>query len=127
MMLQTMSLRMVQVWRLEQTDASAERCRCDPRACQVQPSTGSYDPKESLMTVKAEPITRTVDVPGATLTYDIRSVSSSEHPPLFMIALPMAAAGFGTLSGHFTDRTVMTYDPRGSERSQKTDPLSETP
>ena len=79
------------------------------------------------MTVKTEPTTRTLEVPGATLTYDVRSVGSSERRPLFMIALPMAAAGFGTLSGHFTDRTVMTYDPRGSERSQKTDPLSETP
>lgn len=74
-----------------------------------------------------EPTTRTLQVPGAALTYDVRSVSSSDHPPLFLIALPMAAAGFGTLSSHFTDRTVMTYDPRGSERSQKTDPLSESP
>ena len=29
----------------------------------------------------------------------------------------MGAAGFGTLAGHFADRTVVTYDPRGSERS----------
>jgi pimeloyl-ACP methyl ester carboxylesterase len=36
----------------------------------------------------------------------------------------MAAAGFGTLSKHFSDRTVVTYDPRGSERSIKTDPTS---
>ena len=27
------------------------------------------------------------------------------------------AAGFGTLAGHFTDRTVVTYDSRGSERN----------
>jgi len=36
----------------------------------------------------------------------------------------MGAAGFGTLSRHFSDRTVVTYDPRGSERSLKTDPTS---
>ena len=36
----------------------------------------------------------------------------------------MAAAGFGTLAGHFTDRTVITYDPRGSERSQLTEPTT---
>jgi len=36
----------------------------------------------------------------------------------------MGAAGFGTLSQHFSDRTVVTYDPRGSERSLKTDPTS---
>ena len=33
-----------------------------------------------------------------------------------MVAAPMAAAGFTTLAGHFTDRTVVTYDPRQSER-----------
>jgi pimeloyl-ACP methyl ester carboxylesterase len=33
----------------------------------------------------------------------------------------MAAAGFATLARHFTDRTVVTYDPRGSERSRRTD------
>jgi len=36
----------------------------------------------------------------------------------------MGAAGFGTLSSHFTDSTVVTYDPRGSERSKKADPAS---
>jgi pimeloyl-ACP methyl ester carboxylesterase len=33
---------------------------------------------------------------------------------------------FGTLAGHFTDRTAVTYDPRGLERSQKTDPGMES-
>jgi pimeloyl-ACP methyl ester carboxylesterase len=36
----------------------------------------------------------------------------------------MGAAGFGSLAGHFTDRTVVTYDPRGVERSAKADPAS---
>ena len=36
----------------------------------------------------------------------------------------MGAAGFGTLASHFTDRTVVTYDPRGVERSEKADPAS---
>jgi pimeloyl-ACP methyl ester carboxylesterase len=36
----------------------------------------------------------------------------------------MGAAGFGTLSQHFSGRTVVTYDPRGVERSVKTDPTS---
>jgi len=31
-----------------------------------------------------------------------------------------------TLAGHFTDRTVITYDPRGVERSPKADPASES-
>ena len=66
---------------------------------------------------------RTLDVPGATLAYDVRG-GSADAPALFLIGSPMAAAGFGTLAGHFTDRTVMTYDPRGSERSEKADPAS---
>jgi pimeloyl-ACP methyl ester carboxylesterase len=36
----------------------------------------------------------------------------------------MGAAGFATLASHFPDRTVVTYDPRGAERSTKADPLS---
>src|SRR4029079_15421712 len=34
----------------------------------------------------------------------------------------MGAAGFATLGSHFPDRTVVTYDPRGAERSVKADP-----
>lgn len=37
----------------------------------------------------------------------------------------MGAAGFGTLAGHFDDRTVVTYDPRGVERSKRTDGATE--
>jgi len=76
------------------------------------------------VTTATEPMTQTLDVPGATLTYDIRRNEKSKKPILFLIGSPMAAAGFGTLSGHFTDRTVVTYDPRGSERSVKTDVAS---
>jgi len=77
------------------------------------------------MTVtKTELETRTLEVPGATLTYDIRRNAESTEQPLFIIGLPMAADGFGTLASHFADRTVMTYDPRGSERSTKSEPTS---
>ncbi len=68
-----------------------------------------------------EPKTDTLEVPGAILTYDIRRNDSSTEPVLLMIASPMGAAGFQTLSGYFTDRTVVTYDPRGAERSTLTD------
>jgi len=72
--------------------------------------------------------TRTLAVPGATLTYDVRPGGSPDATPLLLTASPMAAAGFGTLAGYFTDRTVVTYDPRGSERSQLTEPtLPPTP
>jgi pimeloyl-ACP methyl ester carboxylesterase len=67
------------------------------------------------------PTTRTIEVPGAELTYDIRVNERTTEPPLVLIGSPMGAAGFGTLAGHFTDRTVVTYDPRGVERSRRTD------
>lgn len=75
------------------------------------------------MTAMLEPMTRTLDVPGATLTYDVRRVDSPA-PVLVLIGSPMGAGGFGTLASHFTDRTVVTYDPRGVERSVKPDPSS---
>jgi pimeloyl-ACP methyl ester carboxylesterase len=77
-------------------------------------------------TAMTEATTHTLDVPGAELTYDIRRDESNEDPVLMLIGSPMGAAGFGTLSKHFTDRTIVTYDPRGAERSAKTDPMSES-
>ena len=80
------------------------------------------------MNVTTEPLTQTLEVPGAVLTYDIREATTGDRagtaPVLFLIGSPMGASGFGTLAGHFTDRTVVTYDPRGVERSLKADPLS---
>ena len=71
------------------------------------------------MTTMTEPTTRTLEAPGATLTYDVRTADTATAPVLFLIGSPMGAGGFGTLAGHFTDRTVVTYDPRGVERSVK--------
>jgi pimeloyl-ACP methyl ester carboxylesterase len=68
------------------------------------------------------PTTKTLEVPGARLAYDVRRNNQSTEPILFLIASPMAASGFGTLASRFTDRTVVTYDPRGSERSELTQP-----
>jgi pimeloyl-ACP methyl ester carboxylesterase len=73
-----------------------------------------------------DPTTRTLEVPGAVLTYDVRRNDAISVPPLLIIGSPMGAAGFVTLAGHFTDRTVVTYDPRGVERSTKDDPTSES-
>ncbi|MGN6636981.1 MAG: alpha/beta fold hydrolase [Oryzihumus sp.] len=72
------------------------------------------------------PTTHTLDVPGAVLHYDVRSNESSTAPVLLLIGSPMTATGFGTLAGHFTDRTVVTYDPRGAGRSRRTDGATET-
>jgi pimeloyl-ACP methyl ester carboxylesterase len=78
----------------------------------------------------ATPIsTHTLDVPGARLTYDVRgdlADATPDRPALFLMASPMGAAGFGTLASHFTDRPVVTYDPRGVERSLKDEPASES-
>jgi pimeloyl-ACP methyl ester carboxylesterase len=73
-----------------------------------------------------EPKRHTLDVPGAVLHYDVRGSDSSTEPVLLLIASPMGADGFVTLAGHFADRTVVTYDPRGAGRSQRTDGASET-
>jgi pimeloyl-ACP methyl ester carboxylesterase len=76
--------------------------------------------------ITTEPTTRTLAVPGAVLTYDMRRNDSSKAPTLFMIGSPMGAGGFSTLAGHFNDRTVVTYDPRGVERSKKKDDATES-
>ena len=73
-----------------------------------------------------EPKTQTLGVPGASLTYDVRPSDSTSEPVLMLIGSPMGASGFGSLAGHFTDRTVVTYDPRGVERSEKADPSTES-
>jgi pimeloyl-ACP methyl ester carboxylesterase len=67
--------------------------------------------------------TRTLDTPEASLAYDVRGLlpTADGRPPLFLIGAPMDASGFGTLARHFTDRTVVTYDPRGLGRSTRTD------
>ena len=71
--------------------------------------------------VMTEPKTHTLDVPGAVLHYDVRGNDASTEPVLLLIGSPMGASGFVTLAGHFTDRTVVTYDPRGAGRSKRTD------
>jgi pimeloyl-ACP methyl ester carboxylesterase len=73
-----------------------------------------------------EPKTDTLRVPDAVLHYDVRRADSTANPALLIIGSPMGAAGFVTLAGHFTDRTVVTYDPRSSGRSQRTDGALQT-
>jgi pimeloyl-ACP methyl ester carboxylesterase len=73
-----------------------------------------------------EPKTHTLDAPGAVLHYDVRSNDAGTEPVLLLIGSPMGAGGFVTQAGHFADRTVVTYDPRGAGRSKRTDGASET-
>jgi pimeloyl-ACP methyl ester carboxylesterase len=72
----------------------------------------------------AEKTTHTLEVPGASLIYDIQRNESSAEPPLFLIGSPMGAAGFASLAGHFPDRTIVTYDNRGSDRSTAHEPAA---
>jgi pimeloyl-ACP methyl ester carboxylesterase len=88
----------------------------------VPAPSGAHQELNVTTTTVAETITRTLEVPGATLTYDIRPIETTTEPPLFLIGHPMGAGGFPTLISHFPDRTIVTYDPRGSERSTAHDP-----
>ena len=66
---------------------------------------------------------RTLEVPGATLTYDVRRSEETTEPPLVLIGSPMGAGGFPSLAAHFPDRTLVSYDPRNNgERSPVDDP-----
>ena len=59
----------------------------------------------------------------ADIAYDVHGPlpTADGRPPLFMIGQPMDASGFGALTSHFPDRTVVTYDPRGLGRSTRKD------
>src|SRR5918996_5264079 len=67
--------------------------------------------------------THMLETAGVDIAYDVRGPlpTADGRPPLFMIGQPMDAGGFATLASHFTDRTVITYDPRGLGRSVRKD------
>ena len=69
----------------------------------------------------AEPTTYTLEAPGAVLHYDVREGGDAGRRVLLLAGAPMGASGFAALAEQFADRTVVTYDPRGTERSQRTD------
>jgi pimeloyl-ACP methyl ester carboxylesterase len=67
--------------------------------------------------------THLLETAEADIAYDVHGPlpTAGGRPPLLMIGQPMSAAGFATLASHFTDRTVVTYDPRGLGRSTRRD------
>ncbi len=71
----------------------------------------------------ADKRTHTLAVPGAEVVYDVREPVPARdgRRVLLMIGQPMTADGFDALAGHFEDRTVVTYDPRGLGRSVRSD------
>ena len=52
------------------------------------------------------------------ITYDVWG-DLTAGTPLFMFASPMDASGFGSLASQFSDRPVVTYDPRGTGRNPR--------
>lgn len=65
--------------------------------------------------------TRVLEVPGARIVYDVVEVKGSPAPPLLLFGSPMDASGFAALAARFPDRTILTYDPRGTGRSGTAD------
>jgi pimeloyl-ACP methyl ester carboxylesterase len=67
--------------------------------------------------------THKLETAEADIVYDVHGPlpSADGRAPLFMIGQPMDASGFTTLASHFSDRTVITYDPRGLGRSLRKD------
>lgn len=64
-------------------------------------------------------ISRSLDVPGARLHYEVRG----NGPLLFVIGSPMTAAPFAPVAQALSaDHTVVTYDPRGLANSTIDDP-----
>lgn len=71
------------------------------------------------MTITDGLVSRSLDVPGARLHYEVRG----QGPLLLVIGSPMAAAEFAPLAHALaTDHTVVTYDPRGFADSPVDDP-----
>lgn len=85
------------------------------------PDVYPYDWHTTEENTMAETDTRTLQTVGATLHYDVRPGTGPDPRPLLLIGSPMDATGFTTLASHFGDRTVVTYDPRGAGRSERTD------
>ncbi len=60
-----------------------------------------------------------LEVPGARLYYEVQGAG----PPLMLIGHPMGASGFASIAPVLAEAfTVVTYDPRGFDRSTIEDP-----
>lgn len=67
--------------------------------------------------------TRTLDVPGAHLSYEARD----SGPVLVLTGAPMNAAHFAPLADALADEyTVVTHDPRGISGSTLDDPTQDS-
>ncbi|NAZ84656.1 alpha/beta fold hydrolase [Kineococcus indalonis] len=66
--------------------------------------------------------TYTVGQGQDTLHYDVHgdlTAATADRPVLLMVGSPMDASGFTSLAARFSDRPVVTVDPRGAGRNPK--------
>lgn len=75
-----------------------------------------------------EPELITVSAQGARLEYGIRKRGrlAEGGSPLMLVGSPVDSSGFITLASYFPDRPVVTYDPRGTGYSQRTNRETES-
>jgi clorobiocin/coumermycin A biosynthesis protein CloN7/CouN7 len=67
----------------------------------------------------SSPTSHSLNVPGARLYYEVQG----SGPALMLVGHPMGAAGFAAIAPLLAeDYTVVTYDPRGFDRSTIDDP-----
>ncbi len=86
-----------------------------------------YAMSQTSQPAAADPVpvsTRTLKVTGAELSFNLHgdpADASAERPTLMIVGTPMGAEGFGTLARKFSDRPVITYDPRNVGHSRRDD------
>jgi pimeloyl-ACP methyl ester carboxylesterase len=75
------------------------------------------------MIITGDITTRSLDVPGARLHYEVRG---STGPLVLVVGSPMGTADFAPFADALaTDRTVVTFDPRGLAGSTIEDPTQD--
>src|SRR5690349_7216779 len=86
-------------------------------------STPSSPPPAERLTITAMTTTHVLETDEADIAYDVHGPlpTADGRRLLVMIGQPMTASGFSTLASHLSDRTVVTYDPRGLGRSTRRD------
>ena len=85
-----------------------------------RPDAGLTGMTSSSPTTDRPLATRSVGEGDDLITYDVRGDlgdATPERPVLVVFGSPMDASGFASLAARFTDRPVVTLDPRGAGRN----------
>src|SRR5262249_16452260 len=97
------------------TAATLDACVCDGLPISLWSRAGLLG-----MTDTVAVRTFTLGEGDGVITYDVRgdvADATTDRPALFILGSPMEAAYFAPLAEHFSDRPVITYDPRGAARN----------